>query len=157
MCNPGLGFKAPAEARVGNYIDKKCPFTGKVNLDNLWCMEYTEYNVSTLLILVVFSAVLLVMNGTCFMLDGGVVITISMNLGCLIRRLSHLANNKYSLIEDSMWPFSGVHPWPYPHRCGGQAEDEQDRRHQEGLPSLRQEIQQVLLTPLVNFHMATFA
>ena len=30
MCNPGLGFKAPAEARVGNYIDKKCPFTGKV-------------------------------------------------------------------------------------------------------------------------------
>ena len=73
MCNPGLGFKAPAEARVGNYIDKKCPFTGKVNLDYLWCMEYTEYDVSTLL--VVFSAVLLVMNGTCFMLDGGVVIT----------------------------------------------------------------------------------
>ena len=71
MCNPGLGFKAPAEARVGNYIDKKCPFTGKVNLDNLWCMEYTEYDVSTLL--VVFSAVLLVMNGTCFKLDGGVV------------------------------------------------------------------------------------
>ena len=31
MCNPGLGFKAPAEARVGNYIDKKCPFTGKVS------------------------------------------------------------------------------------------------------------------------------
>ena len=30
MCNPGLGFKAPAEARIGNYIDKKCPFTGKV-------------------------------------------------------------------------------------------------------------------------------
>ena len=54
MCNPGLGFKAPAEARVGNYIDKKCPFTGKVNLDYLWCMEYTEYDVSTLLILVLF-------------------------------------------------------------------------------------------------------
>merc|ERR1712039_544206 len=32
MCNPGLGFKAPAEARVGNYIDKKCPFTGKVSI-----------------------------------------------------------------------------------------------------------------------------
>merc|ERR1712107_749097 len=32
MCNPGLGFKAPAEARVGNYIDKKGPFTGKVSI-----------------------------------------------------------------------------------------------------------------------------
>merc|ERR1712181_193914 len=32
MCNPGLGFKAPAEARIGNYIDKKCPFTGKVSI-----------------------------------------------------------------------------------------------------------------------------
>merc|ERR1711970_965225 len=30
--NVGLGFKAPAEARVGNYIDKKCPFTGKVSI-----------------------------------------------------------------------------------------------------------------------------
>jgi len=28
--NPGLGFKIPTEARTGNYIDKKCPFTGKV-------------------------------------------------------------------------------------------------------------------------------
>merc|ERR1712192_328500 len=32
MCNPGLGFKAPAEARIGNYIDKKCLFTGKVSI-----------------------------------------------------------------------------------------------------------------------------
>ena len=31
VCSPGLGFKIPAEARMGNYIDKKCPFTGKVN------------------------------------------------------------------------------------------------------------------------------
>ena len=30
--NPGLGFKIPTEARTGNYIDKKCPFTGKVRL-----------------------------------------------------------------------------------------------------------------------------
>merc|ERR1712050_751779 len=28
----GLGFKMPAEAREGNYIDKKCPFTGKVSI-----------------------------------------------------------------------------------------------------------------------------
>ena len=32
-CNPGLGFKIPSEAKTGNYIDKKCPFTGKVNLE----------------------------------------------------------------------------------------------------------------------------
>merc|ERR1712116_52181 len=30
--NPGLGFKIPSEARVGNYIDKKCPFSGKVSI-----------------------------------------------------------------------------------------------------------------------------
>ena len=30
FCNPGLGFKIPAEAKNGNYIDKKCPFVGKV-------------------------------------------------------------------------------------------------------------------------------
>merc|ERR1712062_764710 len=30
--NPGLGFKTPREAREGNYIDKKCPFTGKVSI-----------------------------------------------------------------------------------------------------------------------------
>jgi small subunit ribosomal protein S11e len=30
--NPGLGFKIPAEARTGNYVDKKCPFTGKVSI-----------------------------------------------------------------------------------------------------------------------------
>ncbi|XP_023320190.1 40S ribosomal protein S11-like [Eurytemora carolleeae] len=30
--NPGLGFKIPTEARTGNYIDKKCPFTGKVSI-----------------------------------------------------------------------------------------------------------------------------
>jgi hypothetical protein len=30
FCNPGLGFKTPVEAKNGNYIDKKCPFTGKV-------------------------------------------------------------------------------------------------------------------------------
>merc|ERR1711953_1197877 len=28
----GLGFKMPAEAREGNYIDKKCPFVGKVSI-----------------------------------------------------------------------------------------------------------------------------
>merc|ERR1711915_1114442 len=32
FCNPGLGFKIPAEAKTGNYIDKKCPFTGKVSI-----------------------------------------------------------------------------------------------------------------------------
>eukprot|EP00095_Tigriopus_kingsejongensis_P011474 maker-scaffold626_size122949-snap-gene-0.26 protein:Tk11474 transcript:maker-scaffold626_size122949-snap-gene-0.26-mRNA-1 annotation:"40s ribosomal protein s11" len=30
--NPGLGFKIPVEAREGSYIDKKCPFTGKVSI-----------------------------------------------------------------------------------------------------------------------------
>ena len=35
-CNPGLGFKIPSEAKTGNYIDKKCPFTGKVNLERLF-------------------------------------------------------------------------------------------------------------------------
>merc|ERR1712071_309769 len=30
--NPGLGFKIPREAREGNYIDKKCPFTGDVSI-----------------------------------------------------------------------------------------------------------------------------
>merc|ERR1711909_171742 len=30
--NVGLGFKMPVEAREGNYIDKKCPFTGKVSI-----------------------------------------------------------------------------------------------------------------------------
>merc|ERR1712228_820277 len=28
--NVGLGFKTPMEAKEGNYIDKKCPFTGVV-------------------------------------------------------------------------------------------------------------------------------
>ncbi|XP_040577737.1 small ribosomal subunit protein uS17 isoform X1 [Lepeophtheirus salmonis] len=28
----GLGFKLPSEAREGHYIDKKCPFTGKVSI-----------------------------------------------------------------------------------------------------------------------------
>merc|ERR1712080_158398 len=28
----GLGFKTPKEAIEGNYIDKKCPFTGLVNV-----------------------------------------------------------------------------------------------------------------------------
>merc|ERR1712224_225118 len=32
VCSPGLGFKVPREAREGNYIDKKCPFTGKVSI-----------------------------------------------------------------------------------------------------------------------------
>merc|ERR1711928_225531 len=32
MGNPGLGFKIPSEARGGNYIDKKCPFSGKVSI-----------------------------------------------------------------------------------------------------------------------------
>ena len=39
MCNPGLGFKTPAEARTGNYIDKKCPFTGKVRALLIWLRE----------------------------------------------------------------------------------------------------------------------
>ena len=104
MCNPGLGFKAPAEARVGNYIDKKCPFTGKV------------LTIRCPLVVVVSCVVLMAMH-----------------------------------FEDAVCDFnsdlfvSGFHPWPYPHRCGRQAEDEQDRRHQEGLPSLCQEIQQVQL------------
>merc|ERR1712203_963538 len=28
----GLGFRMPLEAREGNYIDKKCPFVGKVSI-----------------------------------------------------------------------------------------------------------------------------
>ncbi|XP_040577738.1 small ribosomal subunit protein uS17 isoform X2 [Lepeophtheirus salmonis] len=32
VVNPGLGFKIPREAREGHYIDKKCPFTGKVSI-----------------------------------------------------------------------------------------------------------------------------
>ena len=28
----GLGFKTPAEAKEGSYIDKKCPFTGDVSI-----------------------------------------------------------------------------------------------------------------------------
>ena len=30
--NVGLGFKTPEEAITGNYIDKKCPFTGNVSI-----------------------------------------------------------------------------------------------------------------------------
>ena len=30
--NPGLKFKIPKEAVEGNYIDKKCPFTGNVSI-----------------------------------------------------------------------------------------------------------------------------
>ena len=30
--NIGLGFATPKEAVQGNYIDKKCPFTGKVSI-----------------------------------------------------------------------------------------------------------------------------
>merc|ERR1712126_795232 len=30
--NVGLGFKTPMEAKEGNYIDKKCPFTGLVQI-----------------------------------------------------------------------------------------------------------------------------
>ncbi|KAL4225452.1 30S ribosomal protein S11 [Mactra antiquata] len=30
--NVGLGFKTPREAIEGTYIDKKCPFTGSVNI-----------------------------------------------------------------------------------------------------------------------------
>ncbi|GFO35011.1 40S ribosomal protein s11 [Plakobranchus ocellatus] len=30
--NVGLGFKTPREAIIGTYIDKKCPFTGNVNI-----------------------------------------------------------------------------------------------------------------------------
>merc|ERR1712179_291075 len=32
VVSPGLGFKIPTDAREGNYIDKKCPFTGKVSI-----------------------------------------------------------------------------------------------------------------------------
>ena len=32
FCNPGLGFKTPIEAKNGNYIGKKCPFTSKVSI-----------------------------------------------------------------------------------------------------------------------------
>merc|ERR1711972_1107158 len=32
FCNPGLGFKVPSEAKNGNYVDKKCPFAGKVSI-----------------------------------------------------------------------------------------------------------------------------
>ncbi|CAO3685610.1 unnamed protein product [Rhizopus stolonifer] len=28
----GNGFKTPKEAKVGTYIDKKCPFVGEVNI-----------------------------------------------------------------------------------------------------------------------------
>ena len=28
----GLGFKTPSDAIQGNYIDKKCPFTGNVSI-----------------------------------------------------------------------------------------------------------------------------
>merc|ERR1712146_472017 len=28
----GLGFKIPAKAKEGRYIDKKCPFTGNVSI-----------------------------------------------------------------------------------------------------------------------------
>ena len=30
--NVGLGFKTPNEAKDGVYIDKKCPFTGLVQI-----------------------------------------------------------------------------------------------------------------------------
>merc|ERR1712100_227792 len=30
--NVGLGFKTPKEAIEGNYIDKKCPFTGNISI-----------------------------------------------------------------------------------------------------------------------------
>merc|ERR1712216_674522 len=30
--NVGLGFKTPREAIEGNYVDKKCPFTGNVSI-----------------------------------------------------------------------------------------------------------------------------
>ena len=30
--NVGLGFKTPKEAIYGTYVDKKCPFTGNVNI-----------------------------------------------------------------------------------------------------------------------------
>ena len=30
FCNHSLGFTIPNEAKSGNYVDKKCPSTGKV-------------------------------------------------------------------------------------------------------------------------------
>merc|ERR1712072_284206 len=32
VVSPGLGFKVPREAREGHYVDKKCPFVGKVSI-----------------------------------------------------------------------------------------------------------------------------
>jgi len=32
LFNIGLGFKTPREAIDGTYVDKKCPFTGDVNI-----------------------------------------------------------------------------------------------------------------------------
>ena len=91
MCNPGLGFKAPAEARVGNYIDKKCPFTGKV------------LTIRCLLVVVVSCVVLMAMhfegadcdfNSDLFLLQvsirgrilTGVVAKLKMNRTAVIRR-----------------------------------------------------------------------
>eukprot|EP00441_Pelagodinium_beii_P044643 CAMPEP_0197619058 /NCGR_PEP_ID=MMETSP1338-20131121/127_1 /TAXON_ID=43686 ORGANISM="Pelagodinium beii, Strain RCC1491" /NCGR_SAMPLE_ID=MMETSP1338 /ASSEMBLY_ACC=CAM_ASM_000754 /LENGTH=87 /DNA_ID=CAMNT_0043187973 /DNA_START=50 /DNA_END=310 /DNA_ORIENTATION=- len=30
--NVGLGFPTPKEAKEGNFVDKKCPFTGNVSI-----------------------------------------------------------------------------------------------------------------------------
>jgi small subunit ribosomal protein S11e len=39
--NVGLGFKTPASAITGGYIDKKCPFTGNVSF--LVLLDYFEF------------------------------------------------------------------------------------------------------------------
>ena len=42
FCNPGLGFKIPAEAKMGSYIDKKCPFVGKVG--GTFCLKQISFS-----------------------------------------------------------------------------------------------------------------
>merc|ERR1711925_45317 len=45
VCNPGLGFKIPSEAKTASYIDKKCPFTGKVSIrGRMLTGTITKYN-----------------------------------------------------------------------------------------------------------------
>ena len=41
--NVGLGFKTPATAVAGGYIDKKCPFTGNVSALRLFPVEFHSF------------------------------------------------------------------------------------------------------------------
>ena len=40
--NVGLGFKTPNEAKDGDYVDKKCPFTGCVQIRGRWVTEFDD-------------------------------------------------------------------------------------------------------------------